>query len=619
MADITNIEEGIYGFDDFAQGETPYMEIINFYSENEFIQQQAINRMDELARKVGYKTFKTTFKKYQATEAKKAQDAADKKQREESNRTAFTNQPAEISCGSWIADDEGVRGVHPITRQLVVACPHPIMPYRRLENVDTGTTKMDIRFRNARGIWEQIIIDRSIIASSSRIVSLADRGISVTSETAKDLVRYFLDCESKSTAEQIVNVPSVGRLGYIGDYGFSPYCNDLVFDGDLAYKKLFDSVHEAGDPEVWKENMIEVRKNIGARLVIDASFASVVLAKLSILPFFVHLWGVESGTGKTVALMCAVSVWADPSEGQYIQTWNSTAVGRERYAAFLNNLPIVFDELQLDRAKNSENSSTKLYLLAQGSGRTRGTKTGLDSTSSWSSCIISSGETPITSQNQGAGALNRAIEIECSTSEKIIEDGHGIAEIVKNNFGYSGREWIKVLEDPSVLEGIRSMRDSFMETAIACGITGKQAMAGSILYAVDFAVIQYIFDGQEDLLNDDDLIQFLKTNADVDINRRAHQFLLGWIAQNRAKFDEASIEIYGKIGKDDVTGRDTIIVNKKVFDKALRDEGFSPNALVKWMAKNGMIVQKNGCNTYNQYVGGTCNCVEILLPTPFEE
>ena len=619
MADITDIQEGTYEYDDFAQGTVPYLEILSNYSENEFIQQLAVNRMDEMARKVGYKTFKTTFKKYKDLDRLEQQKKANQDSESANRKTAFTNQPAAISCGSWTADDNGVRGVNPITHQPVVACPHPIMPYRRLENVDSHITKMDIRFKNSRGFWEQIIIDRSIIASSSRIVSLADRGISVTSETSKDLVRYFLDCESKSTPEEIANVPSVGRLGYIGDYGFSPYCEDLVFDGDLAYKKLFDSVHEAGDPQVWKDHMIQVRKNIGARLVIDASFASVVLAKLSILPFFVHLWGVESGTGKTVALMCAVSVWADPSEGQYIQTWNSTAVGRERYAAFLNNLPIVFDELQLDRAKNSENSATKLYLLAQGSGRTRGTKSGLDSTSSWSSCIISSGETPITSQNQGAGALNRAIEIECSTSERIVEDGHYTAEIVKANFGYAGREWIKVLEDPSVLEMIRSMRDGFMETAIRCGITGKQAMAGSTLYAVDFAVSQYIFDGQEDLLNDDDLIQFLKTNADVDINRRAYQFLLGWIAQNRSKFTESAIEIYGKTGRDEVTGRDTVVINKKVFDKALRDEGFSPNALVKWMAKNGMIVQKNGCNTYNQYVGGTCNCVEIMLQTPFEE
>lgn len=49
---------------------------------------------------------------------------------------------------------------------------------------------------------------------------------------------------------------------------------------------------------------------------------------------FVHLWGVESGTGKTVALMLAASVWGNPAIGQYVQTFNATQVGHEKQRHF---------------------------------------------------------------------------------------------------------------------------------------------------------------------------------------------------------------------------------------------------------------------------------------------
>ena len=613
MTDITNVLS--YSFDDYATGEVPYIEIFECYRENEFIELQAVNRADEFAKKSGYKSFKSTYKKFKEkrlAEVKEKQVA--EIENDKQRLTSFTGQPGSIACGAWVADDLGVRGVHPITRLPVVACPHPIMPFRRLVNVDSGIVKIDVRFKKPDGAWSSLIVDRSVIASSNKIVSLADRGIGVTSETAKDLVRYFLDCESNSTTDQIKTIPSANRLGYIGEYGFSPYCEDLIFDGDQNYKKVFDAVHPEGDAAVWKEHILKVRENLSARLVIDAAFASVVLAKLNVLPFCVHLWGVESGTGKTVALMCAASVWADPSEGKYIQTWNSTQVGRERYAALLNNLPLIFDELQLDRTKGSSNSGAKLYELAQGIGRTRGAKSGIDTTASWSSCIISSGETPITSLNQGAGALNRALEIECSQTTKLIEDGHGTAEIVKANFGHAGREWIQVLENPDVMEQIRTFYDAFFMTAVEANVTDKQAMAGAVLYAVDSVVKNYIFDDAEGFIYDDQLLQFLKKNDEVDINRRAYQFLLGWIAQNFGKFQDGSgnnpgFEVYGRQNADNV------VIIKKVFDKVMNEEGYSPNSLVKWMAARGLIVKdKDGHSTYNCYVNRSCNCLVIKSP-----
>ena len=48
------------------------------------------------------------------------------------------------------------------------------------------------------------------------------------------------------------------------------------------------------------------------QIYLAASFASALLEPLGALPFIVNLWG-ETGKGKSVNLMLAASVWAEPS------------------------------------------------------------------------------------------------------------------------------------------------------------------------------------------------------------------------------------------------------------------------------------------------------------------
>lgn len=65
------------------------------------------------------------------------------------------------------------------------------------------------------------------------------------------------------------------------------------------------------------------------------------------------------------------------------------------------------DELQL--AKNLRGRTNfDVYKLAQGVGRTRGNRSGgIDLTPTWRNCILTTGESPLTSLASGAGAVNR--------------------------------------------------------------------------------------------------------------------------------------------------------------------------------------------------------------------
>ena len=84
----------------------------------------------------------------------------------------------------------------------------------------------------------------------------------------------------------------------------------LIFDGDANFRHIFESIRSAGKRREWLELALSLRQgNVMARIVLAASFASVLVKPLRVPALFVHLWGGESGTGKTVALMLAASVW----------------------------------------------------------------------------------------------------------------------------------------------------------------------------------------------------------------------------------------------------------------------------------------------------------------------
>lgn len=141
--------------------------------------------------------------------------------------------------------------------------------------------------------------------------------------------------------------------------------------------------------------------------------------------------------------MFAASVWANPEIGRFIHTFNSTFVGREKSAAFVNSLPLILDELQI--VKDRKEFDKDIYMLSEGAGRTRGNKTGgLDKTPTWANCILTSGEMPITGSNSGGGAVNRILEIECT--DRLFDNPRDVANTVKSNYGFAGHKFVEFLQ-----------------------------------------------------------------------------------------------------------------------------------------------------------------------------
>lgn len=598
-----------YEYDDFL-GDVPYEKLYSYFG-LPLVMSREVIKMADNAKRVGFKNFKTLWGEYL-----KIKELERKQQLSViPNQTEFDDQALELNCGGWESTDWGIYRINRFGAQEF-ACAHPIMPVERLVNIDTGEVKLKLAYKRPGRDkkWQSIIIGKEVAADPKLLnKSLSSVGISITQRSAPVLMEYLNEIEDLNY-DAIPEAKSIGRLGYIPGEGFSPYVDELVFDGDTSFRNLYNTVRSHGSEAEWFKIALECRQmSVTARILLAASFASPLLSVVGSLPFFVHLWGVDSGTGKTVALMLAASVWGNPAVGSYTQTFNGTQVGQERTAAFLNHLPMCLDELQL--TKNSKRQSNfDVYQLAQGVGRARGKKQGgVDAVSAWSCCFLTTGESPLTSLSSGAGAVNRVIDIECTAGDVAIKDGHRVANALKQNYGFAGRMFVeKLYESEKVREQVREIyQDTFRELCDGDS-TEKQAMAAAAILTADLLATAWIFKDDTNLTVGE-IKDFLASKEAVSAGNRAYDWLRDWVTANENRFRcgeyVPATEVYGMIEND------MVYIIKSVFDKAVQDAGFSTSATLSYLKSNHLIDTRKdkGYGKTKRIGKGTPQCIWLRM------
>ena len=598
-----------YSLDEFS-GEEPYKALYSLMP-GSFLFEIASSKMAERAKEVGYRNFRSTLKAYLKTQQ------AERRQSLIPNSTEFEDQVMELNCGVWESTDWGIYRDTPMGGREY-ACAHPIMPVERLVNIDTGTVMVRLAYKRSgkEKKWNSTIVGKDVISTARTITTLAAQGISVTSSTASTLVDYLNDMENLNY-DIIPESKSIGRLGYIQGEGFSPYVDGLVFDGDASFKHLYGAVHMQGDELRWYDTAVECRKmSVTAKIMLAASFASPLLSIVGSLPFFVHLWGVDSGTGKTVALMLAASVWGDPALGAYPQTFNATQVGQERTAAFLNHLPLCIDELQLTKDSHGK-SAFDVYQLAQGVGRARGKRAGgIEMTPTWCNCFLTTGESPITSGSAGAGAINRVIDIECTAGEAVITDGQRISSSLKLNYGFAGRRFVeKLYESEDNLQMVRDIYQGNFKALLRGHTTEKQAMAAAVIITADQLAAVWVFDESPTqwALSVEDISAFLASREAVSAGKRAYDWLVDWVASNVNHFASGENPVIGEVYG--LLENNVVYINRGVFQRVVQDAGFSSSATLSYLRSNNLIDARDRRYTKCKRIGAVrVECVVLRLP-----
>lgn len=505
-----------------------------------------------------------------------------------------------MACGSWIATENGIFSSETSkARELV--CHHPIMPIKRLKNLETNKEQITIAFKRD-GLWSEMTVPKSNIASTQKIVELVDYGVQVNAENAKLLIKYLSDVEMYN-ADMIDIQRSTSKLGWHGDV-FVPYDLSIVFDGEYRFRTLFQSIQEGGDYYKWVTLAKELRScgRLEPRIALAASFASVLIHPLNALPFIVDFYG-QTGGGKTVTINIAASIWGDPAPGAYVGNFRASDTNLEIRADMLNSLPMVLDDSKNASKYVQDNYESLIYNLCAGKGKGRSNKDlGVAEEKTWNCVTICNGENPISEFADSGGAINRIIEIECC--EDIYENPAEINSTVMKNYGFAGRVFVGNLKKFTPDE-LKEMKSEIEKGFDGYNFPAKQVMAISTLLLADKLATDFIFkDGRE--LTVEDVVDIPTRKKDVSEGQRCYEFIIESLSVYGQHFDaQFSCDQWGFKETPDEYGDVYVYFYPKPLENLLKNNGFSRKAFSAWAINRELIKHTGKRDTVIKRDGGS--------------
>lgn len=576
-----------------------------FSDEDEIHKAKLLLTLEDRAAELGVKKkFGTMVAAYKRAERQMQQMTKSRAATSLDNWTNFDGPYDRMYCGSWIAREDGI-WVQDTGKMDVQACYHPILPVERLKNLETGEEQLKLAYKR-NGRWEEIIVPKTIVTSANKIVALSGRGIAVTSENARLLVRYLADVENAN--EKYISVQySSSKLGWIKK-DFLPYDTEIIFDGDSRFKQVFESIQSRGSARAWYRHVEELRRSgrVEIRMMLAASFASVLVGPLGGLPFIVDLWGETEG-GKTVTLMLAASVWADPDENNYIGDFKTTDVALEARADLLNSLPVILDDTSKVSARIRDNFEGIVYDLCSGKGKSRSNKElGMNRENKWRNAILTNGERPLSSYVVQGGAINRILEVECGDS--VYRDPQETVEILKKNHGHAGKDFVDAVKEMGT-DQLREMQRKIQAEIYDDEKMQKQSISLSIILTADRIATDYLFDDGQ-YLSLEEAKEVLVDRDELSDNERCYQYILSEIDINSERFNPLGVttEKWGMIENG------YAIIYNNVMDSMCRKGGFSKKSFLSWAAKNGLLQTQAGNPTKVKKISGSpVRCVWLKM------
>ena len=495
--------------------------------------------------------------------------------------------------GYRISDEDGVEIIRSEEGVEIATtlCNEPLIISKCTENVDNGTEKFELSFhRNNK--WKKVVISRANALNKNKIIGFADNGLPVSSDNSEGVVRYISAYEAEN-AKKIPFVRSINRIGWMGKE-FYPY----LVEGEVLYEdsegtEIVNSLVSQGSEEVWMQTAEKLRKGTFSRVVLDASFASPLLELLQVRVIILHLWH-SSRSGKTAILKFGLSIWGDPMK--LMGNFNSTAVGLERRAGTLKNLPLGLDELQVLNERRLS-PSLIVYSLGNGYGKTRGAKNGgLQEVPTWRNSIISTGEQPLSNENSMDGVNSRVLEI---YGQPISDTGFGreVHQISESNYGFVGKTYIEYLvnevasDKKQMHEDFEEMRNTLNQqfALLKKGDAGVHLDTITVLALADWYSSVSVFGVAKDVAWDEAvelgiaLLCNAKEQEKEDVVVRAFSYITDWIAANRTRFEKHALPCYGM-----VEGNQVFVIASELRN-ALENGGFSYTKCMKGFKERGYM------------------------------
>lgn len=366
--------------------------------------------------------------------------------------------------------------------------PSALLICRYLDDYYTNEARADVCYQRD-GIWIPVCASRkALIDTRTMVAELGTVGAPVTCNTASRLVDW-LEALSHANVGNIERVSCVSRTGWHtldSARGFvldKPMFGDEARERSIALdtrgdrKKLFASLEARG---TFDAHLLALKRGWQAEptcaLIMCAALAAPLLEPLTAANFAVHLAG-DSSKGKTSQLKIGASIFGDPNNDAWVQSWNTTMVGAEMRAATLNHLPQCYDEVGQTDAVMIERL---VYMLVNGGGRARAQKDlSMRETASWRTVVISTGERELADESTATGAQVRVIQVPVTGFGGLgaaeIDDIREQCGLNAGNFGQAYVDMLLAIEDwPKWRETYREIVKDLRSSTVD-GLQGRVA------------------------------------------------------------------------------------------------------------------------------------------------
>jgi len=482
-------------------------------------------------------------------------------------------------------------------------CRHLILPAGILKDRETGIETIVIA-DNHDGHLHLRTMPKSVAFKASGLMGLVDYGLDVTQGTAKKLCAFLQTVEFNSRSNLPVTYVS-DHIGWNNDFSeFVPYDGRIKYSKEELFPNEFRAVNSSsGTLGEWLELFKDIRnaEHVKERIGLAVSFASVLIKPMSAYPFMLDIWG-ASAAGKSTLLVAAASIWAYPElDGDYVSTFNSTAISNEQKAMFCCDLPLMLDEMQT--IQNKKNYEEYVYKLCEGKPRGRATSSGgLRSQGTWHNTILVTGENPIVNESSMGGAQRRVVNLECN--EKLFggsETCGRLRENLRNCYGTAGRAFVEQLLSEGHMQYARTMLEE-NKSLIAQYANGSQNLPGALILTADALAEEWLFqDGVR--LSVEDISAYLKSDVVNDMYERTHAVVAQWIISNQnhlIPLDKLSMPNGGKpIGRHMKHKENEVYAILHTELKTMMQSKYlKMDSYLAWAARNGKIVTSKDGTSY---------------------
>ena len=362
-------------------------------------------------------------------------------------------------------------------------------------------------------------------------------------------------------------------------------------------------------------------------------------------PNLIADWSNPTYTGKTTLLKLAASAWGNPNMSSgysVINSWNSTSANIGFLAGLLNGLPLILDDtktanINKNMRDNGANIIQKIYELHSGQGRGRGTPTGTAQKGFYRTCVMSTGEQPITEFTNGdGGARARTLSFWVPPFGKTDKNTGEVVNLLKiaigSNYGHAGPKLIRyILANKEKWNdwkmAMQKIRQEYTVKYVDDGITSRFSEYFSFL-ATTIEIIHEALPKLSRKSSTSELLDSLWNIAlsegkTADRATAAFEEMLSFAAANQSKFWNKYADglqqrepIQGWYGRWDSKGTDCKIyfIEKTLVDM-LSESKYDSSAVINTWIDRGWIERGKNEKKVNIRINGSqskCYCIDPL-------